>query len=441
VLSLATSSYATFAAGLATAPLVARALNPEGRGQVAAVITFSGLLLTLVSFGMPLALGHAVGTGQASSVQARRAGSIYAFASAPVALIVAGAILVGPLRDLQGAPRLAAIGLLLMTPLAVAATCWSGIFLAEGQLRFLTRLRLAPLAFMTCAVVTLFLFGRLTVASYVVATLLSGLAGFFATVHYLPSGPAERVAWLPLLSYGSRATVGTLAGSLTTRIDQALLAGLTSATNLGLYATAVTLSSLPMGLALAISARSFGLVASREGEERAAEVAKYLRLTFIGAVIFAAAIAAIAPVAVPLAFGRDFVGAIPVLYVLLFAVLFLSVTQTAGSCLTAVGRPGRNSLGDLAGVVITAALLPLALTTGSLPLVAAVSLLAYATVAVIQIVLLRRAVGPFSLVPRGSDFVDLCHRVAFVRRARSMKPGLRHSGRSGTRNDKNKADL
>lgn len=426
VLGLAASGYSTTILSLATAPLVARALGPAGRGEVAAALTFAALLSTLVSFGMPLAIGHAVGSRLVALGTARVAALRFSVAVTPLCVLTAWLLHRSVLSDLRGAAGLVAVGLVGSTSLSVLGALWSGLLLAEGALRPLSRLRLLPPALTTLGVVTLFVAGALTAASYLALILLIGLASLGMTYRYLPPhGKAGPVPWRHLLGYGSRASLGTLAGAANARVDQALLAAFAAPAQLGIYATAVTISLLPVNLALAISSRSFSLVVSASREGQAALVGAYVRLTLMASLLATGAVAAAAPIAVPLVFGEAFAGTVPILLVLLLGTIFVCISTTAGSCLTAVGRPGRNSMGDLVGLVITAGLLPPALAVGSLPLVAAVSVLSYGSVAVVQILLLRRAVGGFSIRPGIVELARIYHRLPLGRgdSRRASRPG------------------
>src|SRR4051812_7293701 len=62
VMRLATAGYLAAALGIVTGPLVARSLGPTGRGEYAAVLTYSGFAVVLVGLGVTQSINYALQT-------------------------------------------------------------------------------------------------------------------------------------------------------------------------------------------------------------------------------------------------------------------------------------------------------------------------------------------------------------------------------------------
>src|SRR4051812_47287549 len=58
VAEYAGASYVPLVLGLVTGPVLARAVGPSGRGDIALVTVFAAILTTLAGLGVPLAIGH-----------------------------------------------------------------------------------------------------------------------------------------------------------------------------------------------------------------------------------------------------------------------------------------------------------------------------------------------------------------------------------------------
>lgn len=406
VAELALTSYLGLGLGLLTAPVIARTLGPAGRGEVAAVTTYAGLMATLLALGMPVALGHAAGTRKMTVGQARRLARTWALiVVAPTALLTA-AVLGGPLAGLGGDVRWMAAALLLATPISVAAYCWQGLLLAEGALRPLAVLRLLPLAGVAVVVLLLAALERLTVATLLAASLALALLTAGVTLAYVRDPPSNRVPLLPTLRYGLRAAVGTFANTLNSRLDQAVLAAVVEPASLGLYAVAVTISSLPMALGQAFGSRTFAQVAGSEGDARGHVSGFQLRRALLVSSVAALVIALSAPWGIPLLFGAHFAGAVPPTLVLLAATPSLAATAVLAASLNAVGLPGRSSQGEALALVVTAVLLPFAVSVGDLYLIALVSVVAHTASAFWHYLALRKVLT-LDPVPRFADLRSL----------------------------------
>ena len=197
------------------------------------------------------------------------------------------------------------------------------------------------------------------------------------------------------------------------------MAALVSSRQLGLYALAVTISTVSSSLMTAVSNALFPRVAQGEAEiaARATRVATAMVLALN------LVVGACSPFLVPLVFGEAFADSVPMLAILLGA----SVVQVAGlvlcSALTAGGDPASAARSQIAGLAITIPALLVLLPTGGGIAAAWISLVAYAVTLTIALIAAFRLFGvPIHsfLFPNASDVSWL---KAYVRsRLRSDEP-------------------
>ena len=339
------------ALALVTSPILARALGPAGRGEVAAIFAVLGIAPWVSELGI---------TAFLSREQARGSRSLGVLLGSTTPIVLAASVigpaLAIPLAHLLGRGRPAVvdfieIGLFLL-PISAWAQMLSGI--AAGDQRWWLLIIPKALAAVgtTVAVVTLSLLGALTVTTVAITYLVAGsLANVPLLVvlrgsrpwHFTP--PVARLG----IAFGVRSWLSTVANTGNAYLDQILMAGLVSSRQLGLYALAVTLSTGSGSLIAATAGAIFPRVAM--GDSPLAGRACRVTLAIVGVPSVVAA--ATSTVIVPVVWGQSFAGAVPMIIVLLAAGMFVVPGQVLGSALIAAGRPSATAHGQIAGLVIT----------------------------------------------------------------------------------------
>ncbi|HEY8199865.1 MAG TPA: oligosaccharide flippase family protein [Actinomycetota bacterium] len=408
--------------GALTGPLAARALAPAGRGQAAAVTAFALFLPVVASLGVPVAIGQRAATHPVMRPRLVAAAIRFALATVPVTLLASVGIMAGPLRSIGGSARVVAAMTLGTTPLVVLGLCLQQLLLAEGALGAYARVRAVPLVVNAALTVALFVAGRLTVATYLGTTLAANVTAITVALRFVGARPGR---WegahplRPLVHFGLRGFVGTLASMTNARLDQMVIVPLLGSRPLGLYAVSVSVASLPQGIGQAITARSFGEVAS--SRDRTAEAARYLRLTTLVVGGACCTLAAVAPFAIPVVYGEPFRGSVAPLLLLLPGTVALALVFAMSSTLQVLGRPGLPSWAELAGVLVTAGGLAALLSPMGIAGAALVSTASYGTTLAVNIVFLRR-IGVRGLVPRAGDLQWVLSRMA---RAAGVRKSVR----------------
>jgi O-antigen/teichoic acid export membrane protein len=380
----------TTAVGVVTGPLLARALGPTGRGEVAAATAYFAIASTVACLGVPMALAHSV------AKRTHRPGALLgstlrlAALEAGPSIAIGLAVVAGPLAGLSLAGRLGTFALMALVPVAVIAACLTLLVIGEGSLRPLLAIQVWPPVLTCLATVAAFLAGSLTVGAYLAITIAGVLltAGFaFRAIGARPtSGPSLG----PFVRFGLRGYAGYLASFGAIRIDQAVIGPVLGSRQLGYYAVAVTVALLPLTLARAIFSRSFAIVAEADPDHRCEAMSRYLRLTLLTVGLFCLGLGLASVVALPLLYGRAFRSSLGPLALLLPGTTILAVSGTATVCLTALGRPGQTTISELAGLAVTGVGMPIVIPQFGIMGAAVLSTTAYSATLLSNLIFLRR---------------------------------------------------
>lgn len=402
-------------AAVIAGPITARTLGAEGRGELAAIIS----VLTVAPILLDLGLGQWVARERARG--ARSAELLGTALPIAVGCSLVGVMLAYPISQLLGNGRpvvttFLLIGLLLM-PVSVVLHVLVGLAIGESRWRLYSATRIVASVLPVAAIVVLLLGGWLTVASAAAAYLVAGLIAGLLLL--------ERVRGVGRLSFdrgcaraagrfGAKSWLSQVAGTANNRLDQALMAGLVSSRQLGLYAVAVTTASITHGLISAVSAALFPLVAGGDREI----AARSCRVTICVVFVVGTALAALSPALVPFVFGDQFADAVPMLIVLLVASVPLAATVVLAAALVATNEPGAAMRAELIALAVTIPAL-VAFVPGGGGLVAAIiSLVAYSLRLAVQLRSACRAFGApwWSFVlPTADDMIWLRHRLRRLR--------------------------
>ena len=408
VARLATSGYVTTAFALVTGPITARVLGPSGRGELTAGVVYSTYLASILSLGLPTAVGYALATGK--STASALLASVLRYAGLLMVPSAVTGIYAGlALSRFTTAGRVGVAVLIGLTPVAVVGLCIEAMIRARGELGVLTQTRFLALGFPAAAVVLLWLTGLLSILSMTVTTvtLLALVVAF--TWSRLHVRPRHAEPLRPLLRYGFRSAPGMLATAVSARLDQALIAPILGATALGLYSAAVTVSALPLALAWAVGTRAFAEVGAASEDDQLRIASKYIRMALLLSVPTTLSVAVAAPVVMPLLYGSAFKASLVPTLLLLPSTLALCFLGPAELCLSALGRPGRASAAEAAGTVVGVAALLLLLRPLGIRGAALATSLDFGVSAGVLVLFYRR-LGRCSLLPGRSDVLVLVTR-------------------------------
>lgn len=297
-----------------TAPIVARTIGAEGRGETAAAIALFNLVPIILGIGIPLEVRRLAALGHAGS--AIRAARIAVLCSFPLAATAGWLTTITLFSAFEpGAQWTAFVGIAL-SPLMIMWTCDSSVMVATGRYRGVMALQLVqPLAYLL--LVCLFAATHsLSVSTALIAN-IAGTTAALTTGAWLTRIPmlGERRSLAALLRGGVRYAGSAIAEAASSRLDQVIALPLVGAVQAGLYSVAVTIASIPLALGQALGAAFFPLIARSEGKNRLALKEEALRSAMAMSVLTAPLLFAGSWLGIPLLFGREFSASVPVAWI------------------------------------------------------------------------------------------------------------------------------
>jgi O-antigen/teichoic acid export membrane protein len=413
--SLATN--ATIAAiGLVTGSLAARLLGPHGRGELASVQNIPVLLGGVALIGMPSALTFFCAKDR-EAARGLYASSMTTALAASIPLFALGWMLLPNLLGDYGQRIVSCARIyLLFLPLQIVAALPYSVLLGIGEIATWNVLRLLPsLAWLT----TLVLAGVHGLADAtrvaMVYLLLYAATAAISTAAMLrkvrggrvkPSGAEIR----RLIRFGAPGALAVLPFQLNLRLDQVVMAALLPASELGMYAAAVSWSGVLTPVLGAIAPLLLPMMATRDLDDRhrAATAAQATRLSIVVAFAGSLAVVVVTPFAVRLLFGRQFASATIPAIVLTLAAGFSGLNSLLEELLKGLGAPRWPLYGQLASLPVTATLLVLLLVPYAALGAAFASLAAYATTTIVLLCGLKKVTRASSrelCVARTSEIV------------------------------------
>ena len=425
VAHLAGSMYVVTAVTLVSSPVVARAIGPEGRGEYAAAYVWGLIAFALLGSGVPTAVLHLAGKKEYSEAQLLGASIRFGLLLLLPTIALGAVVALVVLGDLQDGTRLAAFALIMLLPLRVVAQSQRSLLMARGELRPMTIVGVLPALLVALTATTLAVFDALTLDRYLVLTFVIEAAASMVWWLALPVRPAGPVPARPVFAFGIRSQLGYASEFSARRLDQAVLAAVVLPAQLGFYAVAATLATLPAVLGNAVSSRAYGTVEDGSaGLGRPGVAGRIFRELVVASGITAVGIAVVAPVVVPLLWGEPFEASIEPLLLLLPGSIALAVMGLCRNYLIISNRPTAMSAAQLLGAVITVVGLIVLAPTWGIQAAAVVSSASYIAIVAAMLYLLRdQELG--RLWPGTGDIRSVYRHgirlVPFVRRRRSAE--------------------
>jgi O-antigen/teichoic acid export membrane protein len=351
VSGLSALNIAIAAAGFITGPLQARALDSDGRGELAAILVPLGVA--------PALLGLALGAYATREV-ARGRGPGELIGSLGLVTLLVGSV--GAVVGVAVAPSLAegrntvlaflTIGFCLL-PVSLLAGIPSSMLASTEEWRLFSIFRLTPVLIYAGGTVILYLVDELTVAT---SAALSVVGGFASAAVLIPfcwrhrPWTFRRSTSAAGIRFGVSYWWGGLAITLNGRLDQLLMIKLVSASELGFYAVAATIAQVPGFVAAAVGPPLLSRISG--GNRTLAQRA--MRSTLAAALLVAVGFGVTLPWLLPTLFGADFARSLPLAEVLLAAGVLSAGTVVASSALVADGAPGVTSWAEISALLVTA---------------------------------------------------------------------------------------
>jgi O-antigen/teichoic acid export membrane protein len=434
VARLSAANWLLVAVGIITGPLLARALGPTGRGDVAAI-------LVPLTFA-PIVLNLGLGTYVTRETVRQRSLSVIAGSVGSMLIAIGGVAAIGGVfaAEIFSGGRPVVYGWILIGFLLMPAVMLSLFLLdvAVGLERWSTvmKVRVIPPTVSLLGILCLYLTHSLDVTSAAAVAVLGPLIATIPTLaimRVIGKPVFRRAVATDALRFGSRAWLGGLGSLANVRLDQLLMTRLVAPRELGLYVVAVTLSSFFVSPFL--SALTSGMLPRFADGDR--ELAgRLLRSTLAGVIVLGAGVAVVVPVVLPLVYGSSFSAATPMVWILIVGSIPLAGVNILSTVLTISGHPGFSAISELVAVMITVPLLIIFLPLYGGLGAAVVSAVAYSANFMILLVGSRRRLRlPLSelLFVRGEDLRLLLGIGRTMIRRRMSRPYGRSVRRPGVK--------
>lgn len=347
--------------------VVARALGPTGRGEYAAITAWFGIACIIGQMGLPASLCFYVAK-DSSRARDYTATSRTMMVATGMLTLIAGLLLAPVLA--RGNPVVAdgyriAFGTSVITYAGVAYTY---ALQARHLLGWnLVRTIQPVLSLLVFCVLWFFRLLTLNNALYVVAatlTLQLGWGYWYCRQNALAPGRARISMLRPLAVYGIAQIAALTPATLNAQLDQLVLSQTVASADLGRYAIAVSLSSLPIPLVAAIGNVAFPRLAAQQAVTDATR--RMQRQAVLASMGIAAAmlvpLSVVAYWLIPFLFGVGYSAAVPLLWILTPGAIFLACGQVVGDLLRGRNHPAvvawAQGLAAVFTVVLLIALLP-----------------------------------------------------------------------------------
>jgi O-antigen/teichoic acid export membrane protein len=329
---------------------VARALAPSERGEFVLLTLVPQLAAYVATVGFPAAALYGVARDPEELPAYWGGAVVTSLAASAVTGVATGVLamvgLVPPLGAALALPAGAGVAFLF-------SAAW--ILFGRGKFALAGALRAAPLALSAGAIVAAWsTTGVSAVSAYATWVIAHvGIACYVLTKARHRTVLPSRLQWRRWFGYGVRSTLNQVSQLIALRVDQLILAALTSTAAVGTYSIAASLSE-----ALLLGATAIGVVVFAESAAGRSQqlFRKELLAAVVVAVLLSVALVATAHVLVTSIFGDGYAAAAAPLKILALGTPGLVAMRLVTNHLAGLGRPGRASIYAATSAVVVLAL-------------------------------------------------------------------------------------
>ncbi|MEV7398341.1 lipopolysaccharide biosynthesis protein [Aeromicrobium sp. NPDC092404] len=357
-LSIAAAGFGVQLLTVASGPLVARMIGPEGRGQMVMVMLVA-MLGALAGVGsLSPAIAHAVGSSGAPARDVVRGHlKVWILATLVPATVAAG-LVAALVRD---APHQ---WLLAVECLAVSF-CLSVQFLlgamlqGEGNVRRINTQRLVGMASYVAAVAALFILDPVDDAAVILLIYILSLLGGFVVAWLMlrpPTGELDaQVDRRDVHAFARRGFISGLNALDAWGLDQLLVGLVLGSSALGLYAVAASATSFPSIVLAGIAAILLPRMAALPPAGAKAVMRRWLAAAIVLDLAMVGGMLLVIGPALRIFFGEEFVPATDVARILIVAWALLALRRVLVAAAQAQGRVAASSFAEAGSTVVLVA--------------------------------------------------------------------------------------
>lgn len=393
-----------------TGVIVARSLGPLGRGEFAAIGLWPSFLATLATLGIPTALNYHTRRKPESGSQYYAASVLIMLAMGALAAVIGVAIIPLLFHGYVHSVVRTAQFFMIFAPQVLLGYIVTAHLEAVGSFRqsALIQIKINVLTLLTLLV--LHFAGYVSPVSVALAYAIpNAMQILWIALRLWPGMPgstAEVIANLRvLLDYGLRSYGADIVGTLASQLDLAVIVMFLNAAELGLYATALTLSRLLNIVQTSIVTVVFPRASSLESEARIALITRAARLSTLISMTLGALFLATIPALLPRLYGSAFIGALALMPLLVGEAVIGGLGSVLKQSLLASNRPFVVAVIEAGSVVCALSLLfllvPRMNITGAATALLCTSVVRAAAIIAAYPLVLKRSIP--RLLPDASD--------------------------------------
>lgn len=411
---------ANLAFGVAASIVVARALQPAGRGEYYVLVTAATVAMTIGHGSLDKAHLYLWSIGTDRRVLVANA-LVFSMALgliiAPVAFLLI--VLLGPnVIPVAGYDLLAVA--LLSVPVRILLGYLVNLLMLADRINWANVVIVIGSVVQCAALLIVGAMGRMTVGAVVYIWTLANVPSLIIALVLVRPRLDDCSATLArqAIRLGLRYHLGTCAMYLLLRIDIFLLNGTVSRSDVGLYSLAVTIAELAYLVTDSVAHVMLPSQVTGSLEESSPVTAHAVRLNIVASLLCVLGTALVAPLLVPLVYGRDFGGTVAPLLLILPGIVALAVSRPVAVFLTRMNRPLAMSAVSGGAMSVNVALNLMLIPRFGVEGAAVASTIAYLGAAAVFVGWFLRCSGssPRELVPRVADVLLPCSEL--VRRCR-----------------------
>ena len=331
---------------VASGPLVARMLGPDGRGQMVTVSVVSALCSLLGMGGLPAAISHTVAKAGAPARDVLRGILPFWLMVSLIPSVAAAGLAVAFLAGSPGWPGLAAAAFVI-TLLSIWFQLLAGMLRGEGNVRHVNALKLSGVISYVGLIVAIYMVHRTDAAVallfvYAVAQVISLGVGWFRLRR--PAGDKSvQVARSEVHRFAKHSWISGVSALDGLGIDHLLVGALLGQASLGLYAVAASVTNLPLIVLAGVASILLPRMAARNASDGIGMVRRWLLAAIALDLLILVCLQAVISPAIRILFGNEFVPATESARILILAWAFLALRRVLTAAAQAQGKAGRAS--------------------------------------------------------------------------------------------------
>lgn len=345
-----------------TGIITARALMPEGRGELAALVLWPVFLGTVFSLGVPSALTFQLNRDPKRESSLMGAGLLLALLSGVGAAII-GSIFIGSWIP-QYSPQVILFARIFMISVPLTTLLAAGRAGVESRNDFTTSNAVligSPALTLLWLVVLLAKGGMTSISSslsYIVVGVVPLAWMLYRVVRiFHPTLSGLWQSTRQLFSYGIRSYGIDLCGTMAFYVDQALVVRLLAPGMMGTYVVALSLARILNAFHTSVIMVLFPKAVSRTREEIVEMASRAMRMSTMLTTIGGICVVSVGPQLLSLLYGKEYRGANAVLRILVVQIILAGAGAVLCQAFMAAGRPGIVTALQVTGLCLTVPLM------------------------------------------------------------------------------------